>query len=56
MDDARGTIARLEGLGIRMDDVTAELLRDGVRLFGEAFDRLEGGLAKKVDALRVSVA
>jgi transaldolase/glucose-6-phosphate isomerase len=54
VDESRETLARLEALGIRIDDVTAELLRDGVRLFAEAFDRLESGLAKKVDALRVS--
>ena len=55
VEEARATLARLEALGIRMDDVTAELLTDGVRLFAEAFDRLESGLAKKVDALRESV-
>ncbi len=36
-----------------MTAVTDELIREGVRSFGEAFDRLEGGLAKKVEALRV---
>jgi transaldolase len=55
-DAARQTLAQLEALGIRMDDVTDELLKDGVRLFAEAFDRLESGLAKKVESLRQRVA
>jgi transaldolase / glucose-6-phosphate isomerase len=54
--DARATLQQLEALGIRMDDVTDELLQDGVRLFAEAFDRLENGLGKKVELLRESIA
>lgn len=53
--EARATLKQLEDLGIGMDGVTDDLLLDGVRLFAEAFDRLESGLAKKVDALRESV-
>lgn len=56
LDEARATLAQLDALGIRMDAVTDELLRDGVRLFAEAFDRLEAGLAKKVASLRENVA
>ncbi len=56
VDEARATLQQLEALGIRMDDVTAELLKDGVRLFAEAFDRLESGLAKKVAALSASLS
>ena len=55
-EEARATLGQLEALGIRMDEVTDELLRDGVRLFAEAFDRLESGLAKKVATLREAVA
>jgi transaldolase len=51
VDQAREDLKQLAAAGIDMDAVTAELLRDGVRLFAEAFDRLENGLAKKVDAL-----
>ena len=47
-------MAQLQAAGIDMQAVTDELLTDGVRLFGEAFDRLEAGLAKKVEALRVT--
>jgi transaldolase/glucose-6-phosphate isomerase len=54
IDEARATLAQLESLGIRMDDVTDELLKDGVRLFAEAFDRLESGLAKKVETLKAA--
>lgn len=52
VDAARAVVQQLQAAGIDMDVVTDELLRDGVRLFAEAFDRLEAGLAKKVDALR----
>jgi transaldolase len=54
VDQARAELKQLAAAGIDMDAVTAELLRDGVRLFAEAFDRLESGLAKKVDALRIA--
>lgn len=52
LDEARRVMQQLQAAGIDMDAVTDELLWDGVRLFAEAFDRLEAGLAKKVDALR----
>ncbi|MGE5532284.1 MAG: transaldolase [Bacteroidota bacterium] len=52
LDDARATMEQLEAAGIHMQDVTDKVLREGVRLFDEAFDRLEAGLAKKVEALR----
>jgi transaldolase len=55
VDGARRELQQLEAAGIHMDAVTEELLRDGVRLFSEAFDRLEGGLAKKVESLRADV-
>ncbi len=52
--EARTVMAQLQAAGIDMQAVTDQLLTDGVRLFGEAFDRLEAGLAKKVEALRVT--
>lgn len=51
VEGARASLAALEAAGIHMDAVTDELLRQGVKLFAEAFDRLEAGLAQKVDAL-----
>lgn len=54
VDDARMTLAQLQAAGIDMHAVTDELLKEGVRLFIEAFDRLEAGLTKKVDAMRVA--
>jgi transaldolase len=51
VDQARADLAALAAAGIDMDAVTDELLRQGVKLFAQAFDRLEAGLAKKVDAL-----
>jgi transaldolase len=51
VDEARAELAALAEAGIDMAAVTDELLKQGVKLFAEAFDRLEAGLAKKVDAL-----
>lgn len=49
--ETRAHLAALEAIGIRMADVTDELLRQGVKLFAEAFDRLAAELAAKVAAL-----
>ncbi len=54
IEAARATVAMLTNAGIGLDAVTDALLKDGVRLFVEAFDRLEAGLAAKVAALRSS--
>jgi transaldolase/glucose-6-phosphate isomerase len=40
LDGARDTMSTLAELGISIDDVTGQLLADGVRLFAEAFDKL----------------
>jgi transaldolase/glucose-6-phosphate isomerase len=40
VDAARETMDALEKVGISMQEVTAQLLTDGVRLFAEAFDKL----------------
>ncbi len=55
VEDARMTLAQLQAAGIEMRAVTDELLKEGVRLFVEAFERLEAGLAKKVGTMRVAV-
>ncbi len=40
VEEAYATIERLEAAGIRMADVTDQLLRDGVKAFADSFDRL----------------
>jgi len=40
MDDERAVLARLEEVGISLDQVTAHVLADGVRLFVEPFEKL----------------
>ncbi len=40
VDRARADLAELAALGISLDDVTARLLEDGVRLFAEPFAKL----------------
>jgi transaldolase / glucose-6-phosphate isomerase len=41
------TLAALDGAGISLEGVTTELVADGVRLFAEAFDKLNAALAGK---------
>lgn len=48
---AYNTLAELESLGISMREVTDGLLTDGIRLFTEAFDRLNAAIAAKRAAL-----
>ncbi len=38
--DAKATMEAIAALGIRFEAITAELVRDGVKLFAEAFDKL----------------
>jgi transaldolase len=52
LDEARATIQQLEALGVRMTDVTDTLLADGIRLFSEAYERLESAIAAKREALQ----
>ena len=40
VDGARAALAELAALGISLDEVTAQLLQDGVRLFAEPFAKL----------------
>jgi transaldolase/glucose-6-phosphate isomerase len=47
VEDARRVLAELEKSGISLDAITAELVRDGVRLFADAADKLYGAVAHK---------
>ncbi|HXO67814.1 MAG TPA: bifunctional transaldolase/phosoglucose isomerase, partial [Bradyrhizobium sp.] len=47
IDDARAVLAGLEKSGISLDAITAELVRDGVKLFADAADKLYGAVAHK---------
>src|SRR5207302_2366188 len=45
--EAEQILANLGRAGISLDEITAELVVDGVRLFADAFDQLLGALAAK---------
>ena len=47
VDDAAHALAALERAEISLAGITAELLADGVKLFSDAFDRLNGAIAAK---------
>jgi transaldolase/glucose-6-phosphate isomerase len=47
IDDAKRVLAGLEKSGISLDAITAELVRDGVKLFADAADKLYGAVAHK---------
>ena len=47
IEEARHVLAELERSGISLDAITAELVRDGVRLFADAADKLYGAVAHK---------
>jgi transaldolase / glucose-6-phosphate isomerase len=47
VDQADATLAALERAGISLDAITAKLVSDGVKLFSDAFDKLNGVLAAK---------
>ena len=44
---AEASLAALEKLGISLDEITHELVLDGVKKFEEAFDNLLGGVKKR---------
>ena len=50
--DAHETMRQLEAAGISMEQVTGQLVIDGVKLFADAFDKLLGAVSKKRQALR----
>ncbi len=47
VDDARHVLAALEKSGISLDAITTELVKDGVKLFADAADKLYGAVAHK---------
>ena len=47
VEDARGVLAALEKSGISLDAITDDLVKDGVKLFADAADKLYGAVAHK---------
>src|SRR5437667_8321407 len=47
VEDARRVLEELEKSGISLDEITAELVVDGVKLFADAADKLYGAVAHK---------
>src|SRR5450432_915589 len=47
VEEARHVLAELDKSGISLDAITAELVRDGVKLFADAADKLYGAVAHK---------
>ncbi len=47
IDEAKHVLAELERSGISLDATTAELTREGVKLFADAADKLFGAVAQK---------
>jgi transaldolase/glucose-6-phosphate isomerase len=47
IDEARRVLAELERSGISLDRITADLVKDGVKLFADAADKLYGAVAHK---------
>ena len=47
IDEARQVLAELEKSGISLDEITADLVKDGVKLFADAADKLYGAVAHK---------
>jgi len=47
LSGAKATLDALQALGISIDQITTELVEDGVKKFVESFDKLLGGVAKK---------
>jgi transaldolase len=52
LDEARDDLAKLKGLGIDLDAITARLQIDGVKAFADSFDQLIAGL----DSKRLAIA
>src|ERR1700704_4670099 len=47
LEDAESVLSGLEQSGISLDAITAELVKDGVKLFADAADKLYGAVAHK---------
>jgi transaldolase / glucose-6-phosphate isomerase len=56
VEDARRVLAELEQSGISLDAITAELVKEGVKLFADAADKLYGAVAhKRATVLRTTL-
>ena len=51
MDDERARLQSLEEIGISLDEVTAQVLADGVRLFVEPFEKLLKAIESRRDEI-----
>jgi transaldolase len=51
MDEEQARLQRLEEVGISLDEVTAQVLADGVRLFVEPFEKLLAAIQKRRDEI-----
>src|SRR3954453_18194557 len=47
IDDAKGVLAGLAQAGVSLDAITADLVKDGVKQFADAADKLYGAVAHK---------
>jgi transaldolase / glucose-6-phosphate isomerase len=47
IEEARHALAELERSGVSLDEITAELVKDGVKQFADAADKLYGAVAHK---------
>jgi transaldolase/glucose-6-phosphate isomerase len=47
IDDGRRVLEELQRSGISLDQITADLVKDGVKLFADAADKLYGAVASK---------
>src|SRR6202049_954829 len=47
IEDARRVLSELEKSGISLDEITADLVKDGVKQFADAADKLYGAVAHK---------
>ena len=54
LDRARSVLAQLDHLGIRLDDVTERLERDGVRAFADSYTSLKSVVAARREAVLVA--
>ena len=52
LDEERRRLARLEEIGISLDQVTAHVLADGVRLFVEPFEKLLETIESRANDIR----
>jgi transaldolase/glucose-6-phosphate isomerase len=56
VEDAAETMARLDAVGISMEDVTQRLLEQGVELFADAFDKLLAAIEGKRDVVQAAAS